>query len=54
MQLEKEELLQIVGGISITSSLISSIYKAATAFMEIGRALGTAIRRSISGSICPV
>ncbi len=52
--LEKEELLQIVGGISITGSLLSSIYKGINSIMDVGRSLGSAIRRAISGSMCPV
>lgn len=46
------ELMKIVGGISITGTLINAIYKAANTIMDIGRALGTAIRRAISGNIC--
>lgn len=52
--LEKEELLQIVGGINITGSLLSSIYKGINSIMDVGRSLGSAIRRDLSGSMCPV
>lgn len=52
--LEKEELLQIVGGISITGSLLTSIYKGIQTIMDVGRSLGSAIRRAMSGSMCPI
>ena len=52
--LEKQELLQIVGGISITGSLISAIHRGISTIMDVGRSLGSAIRRAISGSMCPV
>lgn len=52
--LEKRELLQIVGGISITGTLINSIVRAVNSFMDLGRSLGTAIRRVIGGNICPL
>ena len=50
--LEKEELLQIVGGISITATLINSIARGISTVMDLGRALGSAIRRSIGGNMC--
>lgn len=52
MKLEKQELLKIVGGINFTSSLISSVYRAASTILEIGRTFGSAIRRMISGNLC--
>lgn len=52
--LEKQELLQVVGGISITGTLINSICRGVEAIMDVGRSLGSAIRRAIGGSICPL
>lgn len=52
--LEKGELLQIVGGINITGSLINAIYKGINTIMEVGRSLGSAIRRAIGGTMCPL
>lgn len=54
MELEKQELLQIVGGFTLSGTFINAIYKAASTIMDIGRAFGTSIRRSISGNICPL
>jgi len=52
--MEKNELLQIVGGVNITGTLLSSIYKVGNLIFEIGRSLGSAIRRVSSGSMCSI
>lgn len=52
--LEKEELLNIVGGISITASLINSLYRGVNSILELGRSLGSAIRRISGGNMCPL
>ena len=52
--MKKEELLQIVGGASITGTLLSSIYKVGNMIFEVGRSLGSAIRRAIGGKMCPI
>ena len=52
--LEKQELLQIVGGINITGSLISAIHRGISVIMDVGRNLGSAIRRAIGGTMCPI
>lgn len=52
--MKKEELLQIVGGVSITGTLLNSIYKVGNMIFEVGRSLGSAIRRAIGGKMCPI
>lgn len=52
--MDKNELLQIVGGASITGTLLSSIYKVGNLVFDIGRSLGSAIRRAVGGSMCPI
>ena len=52
--IEKKELMQIVGGISITGTLLNSIYKSINTIMDVGRSLGSAIRRFIGGNMCSV
>lgn len=52
--MEKNELLQIVGGVSITGTFISSIYKAGNLIFEMGRSLGSAIRRAVGGQMCSI
>lgn len=53
MSLEKEEMLLIVGG-AISGTLINSIVRIINAALDVGRSLGTAIRRVISRKICKV
>lgn len=52
--MKKEELLQVVGGVSITGTLLSSIYKVGNLIFEIGRSLGSAIRRAVGGKMCSI
>lgn len=52
--MEKQELLQIVGGVNITGAFLNYIVKGINAFMDLGRSVGSAIRRIRSGNLCPV
>lgn len=52
--MKKEELLQVVGGVSITGTLLSSMYKVGNLIFEIGRSLGSAIRRAVGGKMCSI
>ncbi|MDD3341102.1 MAG: hypothetical protein PHN72_02750 [Bacilli bacterium] len=49
--LNKEELLEIKGG-AITGTYINAVVKGIEALLEVGRSLGTAVRRWVEGSIC--
>jgi len=52
-KLNKEELLNINGGASwLTASFLNAISRAANTLLEMGRSLGTSIRRTISGNVC--
>lgn len=51
MRENNEELLLIVGG-GISGTLINSVVKAATFILELGRAVGSAIRRATSRKAC--
>ncbi len=52
-ELKKEELMEVKGGTNwITGSFISSIVRAGNTLLELGRSLGTSIRRIISGNVC--
>jgi len=53
MILKKQELLQIKGG-ETTSSLINAIARGISVFLDLGRAIGAAIRRVSSGKSCPL
>lgn len=51
-EMNKEYLLQIEGGLNISGAVITAFTKAFNAIMDIGRSLGTAIRRINSGNLC--
>ena len=52
--LKKKELKQIKGGASISASMINSFIRGINSFMDIGRYLGSSIRRFVGGSSCPL
>ena len=54
MELNKTELLKIAGGISITGTFISALAKGIGVIVDLGRSLGTAIRRASSKNLCPL
>jgi len=51
-KINSEELIKIYGGFSITGSMLSSIVKGVNAMLELGRSLGSAIRRGFEKSLC--
>ncbi len=51
-KLNKEELLEIKGGLDLTGALISSIIKGINTFLDLGRSLGSSLRRSLTGKTC--
>ena len=53
-KLKRDEMIKIDGGSSLSSTLISALTRAGTAIMDIGRSLGSAIRRIYEGSSCPL
>lgn len=52
MKLETKELQNIVGGANAT--YINAIVRGVNTLLDIGRSLGSAIRRLTSGNICPL
>lgn len=53
LKLNKQELLLIDGG-GVSGTLISSITKGVTFIFELGKSLGSAVRRIVGKNICPV
>ena len=52
-ELKKQELLNISGGANIfTASWLNAVSRAVSTLWDLGRSLGTSIRRSISGKVC--
>ena len=55
IKLKKEELLNISGGANwISASFLNSISRAISTLVDLGKSLGTSIRRSISGKVCKI
>lgn len=50
--LKDNELKLIEGGINITASLISSVIKGVSSILDLGRSLGSTIRRALLGKVC--
>ena len=53
-ELKKNELLIIEGGSGISGTLISALSRGITTLLDMGRSLGSAIRRIESGNICSI
>jgi hypothetical protein len=51
--LHNEELLKITGG-AITAAFMTALVRGINAYLDVGRSLGSAIRRVITKSICSV
>lgn len=51
MKLTKEELLLVEGG-KTSAALLNSILRGASLILELGRSLGTAVRRITSRKSC--
>jgi hypothetical protein len=55
IKVNKNKMKQISGGaLTLNGTIINSLIRYVNVFFEIGKALGSAIRRNKSGSICPV
>ena len=55
VELKKEELLSISGGANLlTAAFLNSISRAITTLVDLGRSLGTSIRRSLDGKVCKI
>lgn len=52
--LEKCELVNVYGGINISGTFVSSIAKGINTVLDLGRSLGSAIRRISSNKYCAV
>lgn len=50
--MNNQELQEIYGGLSITSTLINSLIKAGTSLYELGKRFGTALVRTVLNRQC--
>lgn len=53
MRLKKEEMLKISGG-AISGTLFSSIVRGISSMLDLGRSLGSAIRRLTANNLCRI
>lgn len=53
MRMEEAELKKIIGGATISGTLINSFCKGIEIILEVGRSFGSAIRRLGDHNTCP-
>lgn len=53
-KLNKQQLANINGGVNISGTLINAFVRGINAFLDLGRSIGTAIRRVSTGRVCKV
>ena len=53
MEIKNKELLTIIGG-GISGTLLNSIVRGINSLLDLGRSLGSAIRRLGTNNICPL
>lgn len=51
-KLTRQQLANIHGGVNISGTLINAIIKGINSFLDLGRSIGTAIRRVSTGNLC--
>lgn len=53
-ELKKEEMQNVSGGDSITSGMLTAIYKTMEVIFSIGESLGNYIRRKTENKMCDI
>lgn len=51
-KLTSKQLSTINGGVNISGTLINAFVKGINSFLDLGRSIGTAIRRVQTGNLC--
>ena len=51
-ELNNKKLLVIIGGANFTGSLVSALTKGINTILDLGKTLGSAVRRIVNGQIC--
>ena len=54
MKMNNRALKKLKGGTTMSASLINSFIRGINSFMDIGRYLGSSIRRIVGGNSCPL
>lgn len=52
MQLKDSELDSYIGGITFNATLVNAVVRGFTFILDLGRTIGTAIRRGLDGQAC--
>lgn len=53
-KLNNNELINICGGLSITGTLLNSLVRGISSFLDLGRYIGNALRRTSENKMCPI
>ncbi len=51
-ELNKEELMQVEGGFLLNNTILSTLIRGANTFADIGRSLGSSLRRLFTSCLC--
>ena len=51
---EENDLFKISGGVNVSGSIINAFAKGIESLLNVGRSLGTAIRRLYNGNLCSI
>jgi len=54
MLLSNIELIEVTAGVNLSGSLISAFTRGITVLLDLGRSLGSSIRRVTRGRLCPI
>lgn len=54
IELKNDELMTIKGGFSISGSLLNSFSSLIKSILEVGRGIGSSIRRVEENKVCPL
>lgn len=54
VKLEKKDLVNVEGGLKLSASLFNSLAKGVNTLLNLGRSLGSSIRRIGSNNLCPI
>lgn len=52
MNMTNAELIQVIGGVNLSGTLLNYLVKGIGTIVDIGRSFGTSIRRLWEGNIC--
>ncbi len=53
-ELQANELLDVKGGAGLNATFLAALVRGVNSFLDVGRSLGSAIRRTIEGNVCPL